>query len=247
MFGLNLILLFILLSASSQSLLAQTEPRSEKFDQADGLIIPWGWVWHTCSGSTPNPRPDCPVVTDKQFRANSYQRIYADDGSLWHSFSVFPFDSKHYSNVLKKEFNPLGPYPITNTKLPGPIVMRIRAASENWYEVEVNEDTRETQYVSRLDAAWSRVDWADIFNLSGSVSVKSDVRVLSAIDGEPVKCGFDPKRYTFTKLDGDWMRVNDRYFDAQVCKGWIRWRNGREILVGTVLNGWHGRDFPYVK
>jgi hypothetical protein len=33
------------------------------------------------------------------------------------------------------------------------------------------------------------------------------------------------------------MRVNDYYQHNNVCKGWIRWRNGRDILVGSIING----------
>lgn len=217
---------------------SQVRPDDEMFEFSTGLIIPWGWLWHTCWAGTANPRTDCPVSTDKQFRANSYQRIYSDDGNIWYAFSVFPGDANHYASNPHKSFMPLGPYPISNVKLPGPIVMRIHAESDSWYEVEINEDTRKSKFVSKLDPSWSKVDWADIFNLSKIVSTNGDNKVLEEPNGKPVQCSYDPGKYTYVRLDGDWMRVNDGYSSTDVCKGWIRWRIGRDVIVGTVLNGW---------
>jgi hypothetical protein len=40
----------------------------------------------------------------------------------------------------------------------------------------------------------------------------------------------------FLKADGDWAYVRIGTVQPKIMKGWMRWRNGREFLVGCVFN-----------
>jgi hypothetical protein len=120
------------------------------------------------------------------------------------------------------------------------IVLRLVRESNNWFEVEVNEVTRETKYVSKGDPLWSRVTWDDIFNINTIEFNHDKISLLDAPAGKVIaEC--EGEKYTvakYRKLEGDWMYVEAGRSNLRgPCFGWLRWRDGRRILIGSVLNG----------
>ena len=223
-------------------------PKSEEFRTATGLLIQYGMKDMSCNPISANPKRDCPVVTVAEAKLRSYHYIYDDEANVWYEFSSMSSDNANYLNRLKDDFRPLGPT-IYKDSLGGMtsygnlILLRIARESPHWYEVEVNEKTRDTKYIPKEDPTWAKADWSDIFNISFNVYIDPELTILlDKPDGKPIECKNYASKHIFARLDGDWMLVNDWTSDFMKrpentrCKGWIRWRNGREILVGSILN-----------
>ncbi len=234
-------------------------PRNERFVPADGLMFPERSLELTCGPTSLMYRPDCPV--GRRIDQQHILEILDDDGSLWYRFSVYQPDPAYFINVetlefVNPDFKPLGlglKYPFEASPIgirpdktkrpafPRQVVLRLVAESPNWSEVEVNEDTRLRKYISKQDPFWARIGWQDVFSISygGYIVIDSTkTNVLDKPDGKPVNIACEKIRYLqllFSSLDGDWMEVNK---GKSHCHGWIRWRNGRDILVGSHLNGY---------
>lgn len=234
-------------------------PKEERFVPADGLMFPERSLELTCGPTSLLNRSDCPI--GRRIDQQHILQIQDDDGSLWYRFSVYQPDPAYFINVqtlefVNPDFKPLGmglKYPFEASPLgirldktkrpafPRQVVLRLVAESPNWYEVKVNEDTRLRKYISKQDPYWARIGWQDVFSIShgGWIVIDSTrVSVLDKPDGRPVTTPCEKDKYRrllFSSLDGDWMEVNK---GKSHCHGWIRWRNGRDILVGSHLNGY---------
>ncbi len=230
-----------------KSLLAKVLPGFENFIKSDGVVIPYRSLSHTCSPLTPNPKRDCWLgLGPEEWQAKRFLTIYNRDGSIWYHFSVQPSDPDFYRKrpISRKDFVPLGPVPRFNEEgdeilTDSQVFLRLVAEAPNWYEVEVNSESRETKYLDRTDGLWTKVDWSDVFNQSAFVYFDpTSVAVLEKPNGKPAtECRANTStKHTFSKLDGDWMFIDDRIFQASDCRGWVRWRKGQAILIGSILN-----------
>lgn len=207
-------------------------------------MIPWAALSQTCNSSTPNPRPDCRIYPDSETKTANPLSIYDGDGEFWYAINIEPKDPDYFLRSLRTDFRPLGPIPrdFGNGKMSAPslVILRLVGESKHWFEVEINERTRATRFILKSDPFWSRVTWADIFNMSFEVYIDSNhVKVLDRPNGEELAActKVAPTKLVYAKLEGDWMLVNEwRGADAR-CKGWIRWRKGRTMLIGSIING----------
>ncbi|MGD9561360.1 MAG: hypothetical protein AB7F88_03440 [Pyrinomonadaceae bacterium] len=191
----------------------------------------------TCWTLTPNPTKDCQAIPLKEQEKYKIVSIYDADGSIWLKFRIWHPQEAGYFEV-KDSFSPL--YPSherlrrSKEKLYGTVVMRLSKESPSWYQVEVNEKTRETKFILKSDPVWAKVDWTDIFNESINVLIDpARTKLLETPNGKPLtNCSDRREEHRFSRLEGDWMLVNQN----STCEGWVRWRNGRDILVGSLLN-----------
>lgn len=222
-------------------------PRAEKFAASDSLVMSWRSFWQTCAaGFVPNPQPDCPPTPRGDvFNASHLLTLYKMDGAVWHGFSVDPKNEAYFMTAFHEVLKPLGPsgYPMPAGYFhyPDLIFLRIVRESSHWYEVEVNEESHETQYVLKSDRLWAKTDWFGVFNMSFNVVVdQTKVKLRYKPNGDVIERCADSTfaRMNFAGLDGDWMQIRAGSSDTgKSCNGWIRWRDGREILVGSILNG----------
>lgn len=217
-------------------------PNRETFrDVAPGLIIPRAVRQETCGVLTPNPEPDCTEIISVQEKEKfSIVSIYNLDESIWLNLRIWPSRDPRYFEGLNEDFSPVFPnseFKIQKGKLYSLIVMRVVRESQNWYEVEVNEKTRKTKFILKTDPMWARADWYDLFNMSYHVYIDPNkTKVLKTPNGEPRDCGMDnPSRHVFSRLEGEWMLVNK---GVKECEGWLQWRSGRQMLVGSRLTDW---------
>lgn len=241
-------------------------PREERFVPSDGLMFPERARSLTCGVTSLAWQPavqvtqaDCPP--DYRRDELHFLEIQDSNGELWYRFSVYQPDPAYFIDVptrefVKADFRPLGPgiwfasdYSAPTTRLdksriisfPTFVVLRLIAESPNWYEVVANEDTGSKKYISKQDPFWARVGWQDVFSIGYGAWIVIDSKrtdILDKPNGNPISppCGkTEYLRLFFSSLDGEWMEVNRGRTD---CHGWIRWRNGREILVGSHLNGY---------
>jgi hypothetical protein len=137
--------------------------------------------------------------------------------------------------LQKEGFRPLAvPYGIGSV-----VLLRISAESNSWLEVEINEDTRKTKFISKRDPMWSTTTYAHWLAESEQIRLEGTQYLRDKPDGMPIEAYrehlFDD--VVVRKIEGDWVLV-DGVAGAQsgIARGWVRWRNGREILVGCGLN-----------
>jgi hypothetical protein len=104
--------------------------------------------------------------------------------------------------------------------------------------VEINEKTRETKFVLKTDSMWAKTNWSYwLYHWTNLVINGSTVKLLDSPDGKVNESSaqIEFATVTFIKAEGDWAYVegwdkNTRYL------GWVRWRDGRDILVGCIFN-----------
>jgi len=247
------VLAFCFLPLMSMAVVGQVEekeslkirpPRQEVFtDTSDYLIIPWRDSDLGCNGVTSRHElPGCP--TDVRWPAvdeRVMMTVYDRDGSLWRRFNIVTNPDGTVGKFLGNDFKPLAPKKTTDI-LSHTVVLRLVGESSSWYKVEVNEDTRETNYILRSDKNWAKVGWAFFFNYSRAVEVNQKlIKLRDKPGGEVIKEYVDLYFHPllFERLDGDWMYVVGYTGYSNAGKpfyGWVRWRDGRDILVGSILN-----------
>lgn len=209
-------------------------PEQEKFVATDALAIPWRDGNIGCEYGSAVPTLDCPPAAGTAYPTSDVLVLYNGDGTLWYRFSV-----DWRSPIFWKD-NKIGFVPFTNHFL---FALRLVGESPHWYEVEVNEETGATKYILKSEPRmWSKVTWSFAFSASFSVKIDQDrVKLRDKPDGKVVKETADKKfvLLKFVKLDGDWMYLDARRnvgWTQVAYHGWVRWRKGRDILVGSLLN-----------
>lgn len=176
------------------------------------------------------------VVKEKGYIAAHRLSIYDSDGGLWYQFSL-DYDEPDY--FKRKEKQGFKPFSTVGSEAPYIVVLRLSAESPNWYQVEVNEGTRDTKFIAKADPMWGRTKWTTWLNRSFNLHPDLRVNKLRESPGGKVIQEFAELKYTrmmFVKAEGDWALVDGNVHFKGSYKGWIRWRRGREILVGWVLN-----------
>lgn len=214
---------------------AVTPSNKEKFVDATDLVIPWRSSG--CHSSTLFNESGCHVVTEVETLNSHMLTLYNPDGSIWYRFSVSPKEPDYFLAKKKKGFKPfathVGDWPLT-------VILRMTRESPNWYEVEVNEKTRATKFVSKNDPMWAKVTWN--YWLHGDTEIRIDndrTKLRDKPDGKVIEesANLEFKQLVFLKADGDWAFV-EGFHSVKTYRGWIRWRKDREILVGCAFNSY---------
>jgi len=204
-------------------------PSAEEFTAADTMAVPWRWTGcHLLY-----PEPNCVKISNKEFQAADKVALYETDGSLWYSFSLDLKSPDYFLTQTKAEFSPFATYP----RSPGAVFLPILAESRNWYEVEVNKKTHLKKYISKRDKSWVAAPWE--LWLKRRPGIKVDFRktpLLKKPGGDRAEgdkfVGGDQVNYV--KAEGEWAYI--RFYLDKPYDGWIRWRKGREILIGCAYN-----------
>lgn len=121
---------------------------------------------------------------------------------------------------------------------PDIVILRMTRESPNGCGADINEDTKATKYVLENDRRWTKVTWS--YWLKEDPRIYTDnqqMRLLDKPDGKVIEesANINFSTMWFIKADGDWALVSGGY-NMQRYQGWIRWRKGRELLVGCNLN-----------
>jgi len=212
-------------------------PRDEKFQATDGLVVPWRSGG--CKHSNPEFRDkDCYVVTADKYMVSDTVTLYDIAGKVWYRFNLTPEREDYFLRDTKKGFLPFSTYP---HGAPRAVVLRLIKESKSWYEVEVNEGTQETKYVLKSDPMWAKDTWKewlfDGFNLKLDLSKSA---LYDRPDGSVLFDGADlgSDRVGLLKVEGEWafIRTSGQLGGPPAKEGWVRWRSGRQLLVGCIFN-----------
>ena len=199
-------------------------PAEEHFEKASDLIVPWSETGcHAVDVVSGNP---CYVVTVDERRAREIAIIYNADGSIWLRFSLHA----KKIDLIREKPNDFVPFAIDGTV----VFLRMVGDSKNWYEVEVNENTRAVKFILKSDPVWAKTTWDYWLHVSISLEVDSARSpLLDKPNGKiiEVSANIPFTRVGFIKAEGDWAYVS-MYSNQKEYYGWIRWRKGRDILVG---------------
>lgn len=219
-------------------------PAKEKFVESDDLVFPWRESDRACVNRVNylgiGNIGDCGqlITVDVYLKATTLT-LYNADGTVWYTFSISSKDpkSKYFRDNKKIGFKPFAAFP---EDWPNTVVLRMVGESPHWYEVEINEQSSATKFVLKSDPMWAKTTWDDLFTWSFTLEVNQDRNKLrDKPDGAVIKDYADLHftRLLFKKLDGDWVYVEGRTDSMSASKyGWIRWRKGREVIVGSILN-----------
>ena len=156
-------------------------PSEEKFQPASGLVAPWRDSG--CHLSTDPRKPGCYQVSVEEYEKASNLTIYDSDGALWHKLDIGRFIPQY--NLANKEKGFL-PFSVSLREPSQSVILRMVAESENWYEVEINETTRQTRYILKSDLLWSRTSWEHWLSDRHLYPGKDNATLLEKPDGKPV-------------------------------------------------------------
>lgn len=170
----------------------------------------------------------------------SIQNIYDKDGSVWYQFSIFRNNPLSFDTNEKKGFKP---FSLILQPREYDYYLRLVNESKHWYEVEINEDTRETKFIRKSDIFINKTDFVSRRGVGINAMVKVDNRETSLLDkpdGNKIN-DFIPSEindYFVWEVDGDWIKIalSNGLPLSQRPNGWVRWRNGRKFLVGCLMN-----------
>jgi hypothetical protein len=169
--------------------------------------------------------------------------LYDENGALWYRFSLSLAKDDFFLKSKKKGFLPLAPelreirdyepaFP------PDLVILRMVGESEHWYEVEINEKTKETKFVLKNDPLWAKTRWSYWLYYGWNLKLDGNkVKLLDNPDGKIIETSADINfgEVKFLKADGDWAHVEG--IDKNIkYRGWIKWRDGRKFLVGCIFN-----------
>lgn len=208
-------------------------PNNEEFKEADGLVIPWRW-----SACDEVKAQGCREMVRGEFYFDNFTLpIYNSDGSVWYSFGILTEDENSLRKNKKSEFKPL----FIDYTLNIDIALRLVRISDSWYEVEIDEDTREAKYVPRKTVLWDNVLWEYWLVSMGSFPPTESVSLFhDKPNGKVIEdlAYVDIRKHKILKCDGDWIYVFG-VGNGQPQYGWIKWRDGRKIIFNRIK----GLDF----
>ena len=249
-FGLAL-LYFLALIIWSGSVLAQNSeesqgnhiysPAEEKFQKANDLVSPWRSSG--CNLIYPEFRePGCYFVRDDVWRKSDILTLYNADGTVWYRFSLTYQSPDYFLKDTKMGFIPFAtPYGYSGS--PQIVLLRMTSESADWYEVEVNENTRATKFVLKSDPMWATTKWSYWLYESGILRLRGKHSLLDKPNGDVIKetSGYEIDKVKLLKVEGDWAYVGE-FGKVNDYHGWVRWRKGRDILVVCLYNDNNTRD-----
>ena len=186
-------------------------PSEEEFKPADGII----------TLAPPVVRQNI-TTFDKDV-----VRFYNNDASIWYEFSNEQSHPLFMANTRKpselKLFNPLWL-----------VIFRLKAVSEHWYEVVINEETQETRYTLISNPVLGRVGF-DRYLMPGPIVFDKEKNPFrDAPDGKIKDVVYrDNDQYLIDYIQKEWLLAHSSKTGET---GWIRWKKDRDILIGYMLN-----------
>lgn len=222
--------------------LLETAPHDETFKVVEGLVVSWHMLG--CR-HLPDDRPEhgCGKVEySSEFQRSSTFSIFDREGSIWWRASLLGNDEYREAGVdyfWTKRKRGFEPFALDHPVHASGMLLRIVGESSNWYEVEINETTRETKFVKKDDAAWSKTSWDFWLAYGRTLTISPRNEVRDRPNGnfvEPLG-EYPSKEVDFVRAEDDWALVSDsKSRSAGKKTGWIRWRKNRNILVGCFFN-----------
>lgn len=217
-------------------------PETEKFLENKDLIVPWRDTdclhWHGVDNFEEWRREggECSQVTAVDRMRTHRLSIFNSDGSLWYRFSVLYDEADYFGKNSKIGFVPFSKF--VSDEWPDGFVLRLAGESTHWYEVEVNESTKETKFIPKKDPLWAKVSWSSWLLTNPLMYIDNDlIKLRDKPNGDVVE-GFESYQHgglVFLKGDGDWALVRGGNGGKQY-QGWIHWKEGRKLLVGCTFN-----------
>jgi hypothetical protein len=220
-------------------------PKAETFSATTDLLAPWRSSRCALKASEILNHLCVDYVGDEYVNA-SVVTLYNSDGTIWHKLELNVGAPGYFLDAGIKDFIP---FSTSVPSYPHSIILRMAGESPNWYEVEINEDTKTTKYARRGDKAWSKTRWDGWLYKSVNLYLGQDQPPLrDAPNGKIIAASelIKFERVQFLKAEGDWAYVeglaNPRIPKPEFHRGWLRWRNGRNILVGCIFNSFKVPD-----
>jgi hypothetical protein len=227
-------------------------PGEEEFTTIDALATPWRDSGCILFAEASQQEPGC-KNTGGRPEENASLTIYDSDGSVWYSFSVWeqnkdyflkysmiPNDNPGYGfhpeiyGFRKEGFHPLA---TPGVFLPYTVVLRMVGESPHWYKVEVDEQARDVRYIAKNDPMWAKKSW-DFWLYKGFGNGENII--FGDRDREPLRdkpngkviedSPIGEEKLKVLKVEGEWIYVK-ALKNSYSTLGWIRWRNGRDILL----------------
>ncbi|MBK8810842.1 MAG: hypothetical protein IPN69_08950 [Acidobacteria bacterium] len=174
-------------------------------------------------------------------------KIFNANGAEWQTFSLQPSEADYYLPKLGGDFRPL----CCDSNFPLEVLLRVKSESEHWLEVEVNESTRLTKYVPKDVKMWSKATWGFWIYYSNYIVVdfnrcrpriSAEGKIDEKIEDKNRQLGLSTSKAWVMSVSGEWAYVSfGTNPNGNVCShecGWVRWKDGREILVGSLYNGY---------
>ena len=203
-------------------------PREEKFAPGgDFAVVPWHAARCPIGNYKFEVRVDCEEFRGAS-KAYEIHFLVNENGETWNEISRIASNPKHPNRTKKPGFKPVG---MIHGEW-GSVAMRLVGVSDNWYEVEVNYETRETMYAPRFGEMWRAVSWALVLDQHTVTITGQSVKILDSVDGKPIpELDVLPGLEALVEnIEGDWAKVILRR-DDKLHYGWVRWRDGRKFLV----------------
>jgi hypothetical protein len=161
-------------------------------------------------------------------------RFYERDNSVWHEFTFYYDDSDGHFEYENENFQPFSFHPDYFI-----LALRLMGQDSKYYEVIVNEEKSLRKYVKKNDRRFKFVTWES--HILGTFAIDFDKNlnpIRQSPNGSPKNVGtIVIERYDAKSFDGDWLKVewdvsgSEHDNDGRKDSGWIRWRDGRILLI----------------
>ena len=138
-------------------------------------------------------------------------KIFNADGSIWYEFSYYKNSPLYHGKNLKPELNPMGRLKVRN--LPGfDLMLTLKAESENWYEIIVDEETQSVKYISKSEKTLGKEDWESYMPRWFLTFDKKQNPLRDAPDGKVSAVQMPEKQKFFmigysSEIKGDWVFI----------------------------------------
>jgi hypothetical protein len=197
-------------------------PNESKFTKTDGIIA---FVYDE----------------DNLKRENGLIHIYDEFGNIWNTINYYS-DSKE---SMSKPVNEFHPYSFRASDFE--LKMRCTRKSNDWYEVIVQDESspKVKKYIKANDPLFKFQTWEKyILNFSWVVFDQEKNPIFQSPNGKKKDVLLSKEmRFAPIGMKGDWIKIRlDKNSDNNTkikqpqktdenISGWIKWRNGDEILV----------------
>jgi len=230
-------------------------PDTERFTGSTDLLVPWrdaGCLDIVYASKFFN----CAPVPGDKYMAAHQLSLFNADGSLFVMMDLLP---RSYNYFFKNK--DMIPFSFIGAEVdpvaPASFVFRLAGESEHWYKVVYNEDTGKIVYAPKFELGpdeigmWRRSTYDFMLRSVGTVDLPPDHEpLLDAPNGSPVE-KFQNLRFEhlwvvkLDKPDGEWIFVRDSDKDLGEAniQGWVRWRDGRKFLLGTIFNTYTTKSY----
>jgi len=220
-------------------------PAQEHFAAVDAIASPWRESG--CNRLAFEFRePGCYRPSEAEWKDSNMVDLYNEDGTVWYSL-----DLNWADDPREKTFHTFGRQPLNKNFVPlvaeagSFVLLRMVGESEHWYRVEVNENTKDLKYALKGTRQWGKTSW-DHWIYESRVLFPWGQTLRDKPDGTPVEnVSTQIEKVNISKVSGDWINVRE-FGKRDGYSGWIRWRDGRKILIGCILSGWYN-DVQFYK